>query len=143
MRTLNYRATEEDLANELSLKAYLEEKWTCVLHELPHLYHVDFYAERNNNLVAWVEVKQRSIPHDQYPTVFLNFDKKFKHLKGLSFSEPALFVVRWSDGVTKFIDVANVREEWLSYGGENDRWGPGQNDYEAVFEIPISEMEVV
>ena len=142
-RTLEYRASQTDLDNEKSLKEFLEAKWLCTLHELPHLYHVDFYAERDNKLVAWVEVKQRSTNSDQYPTVFLNRDKKYKYLLGLSFAEPALFVVRWADGVTKFIDVAKVRDEWLSYGGENNRWGPGENDYEAVYEIPIHEMEEV
>jgi hypothetical protein len=139
-RTLGYRASQSDLDNEKTLKQFLEAKWSCTLHELPHLYHVDFYAERDNKLVAWVEVKQRSTTSYKYPTVFLNKDKKYKYLRGLSFSEPALFVVRWADGVTKYIDVANVQEDWLSYGGENNRWGPGENDYEAVYEIPINEM---
>jgi hypothetical protein len=54
-----------------------------------------------------------------------------------------VFVVRWSDGVTKYIDVADVREEWLGEGGENNRWGEGQHDLEAVFHVPIDEMRVI
>ena len=143
VRTLKYRATQSDLDNELTLKKLLEDKWHCTLNELPHLYHVDFYAERDDKLVAWIEVKQRSINSYQYSTVFLNKDKKYRYLVGLSFSEPAFFVVRWADGVTKFIDVSKVRDEWLSYGGENNRWESGANDYEPVYKIPIEEMDEV
>ena len=142
-RTLDYRATEADLDNERTIQKLLEDKWACTLHPLPHLYHVDFYAERDNNLVAWIEVKQRNIDSTKYPTVFLNREKKFLHLKKLSFAQPAFFVVRWADQVTRFIEINKVREEWLSYGGENDRWGAGRNDYEYLYEIPINEMELV
>lgn len=142
-RVAEYRATVDDLANESEIQRYLEERWNCVLHPLPHLYHVDFFAERDNQLVAWVEVKRRSNASTTYPTVFLNRDKKFIHLKGLSFAQPAFFVVRWADGVTRFIEVNKVRDEWLGFGGERDRWGVGRDDFEAVFEIPVDEMEVV
>jgi hypothetical protein len=75
--------------------------------------------------------------------VFLNVDRKFRHLTAHAETAPAFFVVRWSDGVTKFIDVRNVDPAWLGEGGENDRWGPGEHDMEAVFLIPISEMRVL
>ena len=32
---------------------------------------------------------------------------------------------------------------WLGEGGENNRWGPGEHDVEAVFLIPIDEMRVL
>jgi hypothetical protein len=142
-QSLNYRATSEDLAKENQLKRDLEQAWECTLHHLPHLYHVDFFAERSDDLVAWVEVKHRSCTSDQYPTVFRNEGKKFKHLQALSLTAPALFVVRWADGVTRFIDVAEVVPEWLSVGGERDRWGPGEHDFERVFEIPIGAMKLL
>jgi hypothetical protein len=142
-QSLGYRATREDLANEDALKRDLEQAWECNLHHMPHLYHVDFYAERSDNLVAWVEVKQRSCTSTQYATVFMNRGKKFKHLLALSQTAPAFFVVRWADDVTRFIDVAEVVPEWLSVGGEANRWGPGEHDFESVFEIPITEMRLL
>jgi len=142
-QSLGYRATSEDLANENSVKADLERAWNCTLHHLPHLYHVDFFAERDNDLVAWVEVKQRTCRSTDYDTVFLNQSKKWNHLHALSGSAPAFFVVRWADGVTRYLDISRVRLAWLSYGGENDRWGEGQHDHEAVFEVPIREMKVL
>ena len=94
-------------------------------------------------MVAWVEVKQRNCTSTQYPTVFMNVDRKFRHLISHSETAPAFFVVRWADGVTRFIDVCDVKPEWLGEGGENNRWGPGEHDTEAVFLIPIQEMRAL
>ena len=94
-------------------------------------------------LVAWVEVKQRSCASDQYRTVFMNVGKKFEHLVALSVVAPAFFVVRWADGVTRFIDVADVDSGWIGVGGEHDRWGAGRHDLEPVFEIPVERMRVL
>lgn len=140
-QSLAYRATATDLANELQLQADIQKAWDCKLHHLPHLYHVDFYAERADDIVAWIEVKQRSCTSTQYPTVFMNTGKKYKHLMALSQTAPAIFVVRWSDGVTKYLDVSDVHPDWLSVGGENNRWGQGQHDHEPVFEVPIILMK--
>ena len=137
------RNTPENMAREELLKADLEKAWDCTLHHLPQFYHVDFFAERDGKLKAWVEVKHRNCASTQYPTVFMNRDRKFHHLTAHSYTARSVFVVRWSDGVTRYIDVADVREEWLGVGGEMDRWGPGQHDVEPVFEIPIDEMRVL
>jgi hypothetical protein len=137
------RNTPENIARENQLKADLETAWNCTLHHLPQYYHVDFFAERDHALVAWVEVKHRNCTSTQYPTVFMNVDRKFRHLIAHSETAPAFFVVRWSDGVTRFIDVCDVKPEWLGEGGENDRWGPGEHDMEAVFLIPIQEMRAL
>ena len=137
------RNTPEYMAREELLRADLEKAWNCKLHHLPMFYHVDFFAERDHALVAWVEVKQRNCTSTQYPTVFMNVDRKFRHLIAHSETAPAFFVVRWADGVTRFIDVCDVKPEWLGEGGENDRWGPGEHDMEAVFLIPIDEMRVL
>ena len=142
-QSLNYRATADDLANENTIKTHLEKAWNCTLHHLPHLYHVDFYAERDDKLLAWVEVKQRSCASTKYPTVFMNRDKKYKHLMAHAHTANAFFVVRWADGVTRFINVFDVRQEWLAVGGELHRWGEGEHDLESVFEIPIDEMKVL
>jgi Holliday junction resolvase-like predicted endonuclease len=139
----NKRNDAENIARENLLKADLEKAWDCTLHHLPQFYHVDFFAERDGELKAWVEVKQRNCTSTQYPTVFMNVDRKFKHLIAHAETAPAYFVVRWSDGVTRFIDVRDVRPEWLGEGQENNRWGEGQHDREAVFHVPIDEMRVI
>jgi len=137
------RNTPENIARENLLKADLEKAWDCTLHHLPQFYHVDFFAERDGVLKAWVEVKHRNCTSTKYPTVFMNRDRKFHHLTAHSYTARSVFVVRWSDGVTRYIDVADVREEWLGVGGERDRWGPGLHDVEPVFGIPIDEMRVL
>ena len=137
------RNTPENMAREDLLKADLEKAWDCILHHLPQFYHVDFFAERDGVLKAWVEVKHRNCTSTQYPTVFMNRDRKFHHLTAHSYTARSVFVVRWSDGVTRYIDVADVREEWLGVGGERDRWGPGLHDVEPVFGSPIDEMRVL
>jgi hypothetical protein len=139
----NDRNTPDKMAREEILKADLEGAWGCKLHHLPQFYHVDFFAERDGVLVAWLEVKHRNCTSTQYPTVFMNRDRKFHHLTAHSYTARSVFVVRWSDGVTRFIDVADVQDDWLGVGGENDRWGVGQHDVEAVYHIPIQEMRAL
>jgi hypothetical protein len=45
--------------------------------------------------------------------------------------------------VTRFIDVRDVDPAWLGEGGENNRYGPGMHEVEAVFLIPIDEMRLL
>lgn len=139
----DYRATAEDFANEDAAQALIEQAWNCQLHHLPALFHVDWYAERGDKLVAWVEFKQRKLPSTQMLYVILNVNKKYKHLMALSQVAPAFFVVKWADGVIKYIDIKKVDATTTHMMGEYNRWGDGRHDLEECIRVPIADMTLL
>lgn len=138
--SLRYRATARDLANEDAVAVEIQEKWQCKLTHLPHLFHVDWMAERNDKLVAFIEFKQRTYKASDKPFVHLNTAKKYKYLSMLSYTAPAFFVVRFADGVTKYINVNHIDDSKRVIAGEYNRWGPGKHDLEEMIVIPLSQM---
>lgn len=141
--SLNYRATVEDLQNEQAAQDMIEQAWNCKLYHLPHLFHVDWFAERDDNLVAWIEFKRRTCASTDFETVFLNVDRKYKTLTQLSSVAPAFFVVAWSDNVMRYVNVADVDVSRVIVSGERDRWGDGLHDFEDLIEVPVSEMRLL
>ena len=138
--SLKYRATKFDLANEIQVKALMESAWNCKLHHFPHLFAVDWYAERDDKIKAFVEFKQRSFKSTERKIVHLNTAKKFWALSRFSYIAPAFFVVRFADGVVKFIDVSKVDDQKREIAGEYNRWGPGKHDLEEMICVPIADM---
>lgn len=138
--SLAYRATAHDLDNEARIAAEIEQAWQCKLTHLPHLFHVDWFAERKDKLVAFIEFKQRTYAASEKPYVHLNTAKKYRYLSGLSYIAPALFVVRFADGVTKWVNVADIDDSARVTAGEYNRWGPGKHDLEEMILIPLEEM---
>jgi hypothetical protein len=140
---LNYRATATDLGNEVSAQQVIEQKWNCRLHHLPHLFHVDWFAERGDNLVAWIEFKQRTCTSTQFETVFLNVDRKYKTLSALSVVAPSFFVVAWADGVMRYVNISDIDVSRVTVSGERNRWGEGRHDFENLIQIPIKDMRLL
>lgn len=132
--------SQADLDHESEVQPILERAWDCTLTHLPQFFHIDWFAEREGHLIAWVEFKQRNVSSTQYETVFLNVDRKYRTMAALSMVAPAFFVVRWSDGVIRYINVADVDDARVTFSGERDRWGIGRHDFENLIEIPIAEM---
>lgn len=138
--SLSYRATAADLANEAAVAAEIEQKWNCKLTHLPHLFHVDWMVERNDKLVGFIEFKQRTYKAAEKPYVHLNTAKKYRYLSALSYTAPALFVVRFADGVTKWINVSEIDDNNRTVSGEYDRWGPGKHDLEEMIVLKLEDM---
>ena len=138
--SLSYRASQKDLDNEAAVASEIQDKWDCKLTHLPHLFHVDWMAERKNKLVAFVEFKQRTYAASNRPYVHLNTAKKYRYLSMLSYVAPAFFVVRFADGVTKFINVKDIDDSKREISGEYNRWGPGKHDLEEMIIIPLRDM---
>lgn len=138
--SLKYRATAQDLENEARVAAEIEEKWNCKLTHLPHLFHVDWMAERNDKLVGFIEFKQRTYKASEKPYVHLNTAKKYRHLSMLSYTAPAFFVVRFADGVTKWVNVNDIDDSHRTVSGEYNRWGEGKHDLEEMIIIPLRDM---
>jgi hypothetical protein len=146
MGKLSYRASAENLQNELEVKEIIEQAWDCQLHHLPHLFSVDWYAERNDKLMAWIEFKQRKLTKSEGDSVWLNVAKKYKTLKALSETAPAIFVVRFDSGEIKYINLADIDSSKRVIGGEKNRiWADGsvKDDFEEMILIPISKMKTL
>ena len=138
---LNYRATAYNLNNQSEVGEVIEDGWACKLHDLPHLFYVDWYAEREDKLIAWIEFKQYRQKSFDREHVWMNVNRKYKTLSGLSSVAPAFYFVRFDDGVLKYINVKNVGQYEIIEAGEYNRWGPGKHDLEPVYNIPIAEMK--
>jgi hypothetical protein len=58
----------------------------------------------------------------------------------LSQVAPAFFVVKWADGVIKYIDITKVDATTTHLMGEYNRWGEGRHDLEECIRVPIANM---
>jgi hypothetical protein len=134
--------TEEDMMNEELVADILREKWRCELHSFGTFAPIDWYAVRDNQMTALIELKSRSHSAQEYPTVFLNVRKWL----ALTFSSmglrvPAIFVVKFSDEV-RWIDVAKINTENHKMGGTLSKV-KSVTDVEPVLEIPVGDMKLL
>ena len=95
------RPTYENVASlvaEQGVSERLKAAWQCEAVKLPKAYRVDFALLRNGAVKAWSEIKNRSHPKAQYPTLMLSLGKV---MAGLELANrtgvPFLLVVQWAD----------------------------------------------
>lgn len=112
--------TSEDIAREEEVKALLEQRWQATLHKLPISYNFDYLVERNGDSSAWVEIKVRTNPMNQYDTMMVSLHKLLagQHLTK-STGLPSFLVVKWTDKVG-FVNI-NDCASTLKMGGRADR----------------------
>ena len=67
--------SKEDLARENELADLISMRWNCKLHKLPLQYHLDFAAERDGEIVAFMEFKCRTFEMDKFPTFMISMSK--------------------------------------------------------------------
>jgi len=97
--TLIFKTAEDD-ANESEVARLIEAAWGCTLHSFGRLAPIDWYAVREDRFVGLLELKARSHEYGTFPTVFLNVRKWLTlMLASVGLGVPALFVVRFTDGV--------------------------------------------
>tara|TARA_B100000482_G_scaffold36894_1_gene23328 strand:- start:592 stop:1029 length:438 start_codon:yes stop_codon:yes gene_type:complete len=132
--------TEGDRLNESFLKTKLEKIWNCKLIKLPKKSMLDFCAERDKEIVAFIEMKHRSKPSGSYPTYMLSL-AKLQAAKRLhqDTGKLCLLVVQWTD-LLEMVDLAKC-DFRIAMGGRTDR-GDSQ-DIEPVAHIPFSGFGLV
>jgi hypothetical protein len=102
---------------------------------------VDCYAVRDERMTAVIEMKARTTAFGDYPTIILAMRKWLDLTRiGAAFGVPALFVVRFTDGLY-MIDIAKVDPSKHKMGG-NSR-NQSFNDYEPMIHIPTSQFKRV
>ena len=128
--------TDADLANEVEIKEILSDQWKVAFHKMPRSYNIDWLlVDADGMAKAFVELKCRSNPSTQYPTLMLSLHK-WMHGKELAREINGVFlvVVRWTDGL--FYCIPQECEVTFGVGGRTDR-GDDQ-DVEPVVHIPVS-----
>jgi hypothetical protein len=134
--------TAANLKKEQEVADYIAHKWQWKLYKYAGLNPIDRYAVYNDQVTAWIEIKCRNIPADEHKTVFMSA-RKYVALQIASMENTAvpLFVVRWSCGSIRCIDVRTVPVfEWRRTGHNEPRV---ENDVEPVVEVDIDSMRKV
>lgn len=131
--------TKQDLSNEQEIARAIEQKWNCHANKLPKHYRCDFVLTRAGNVVAFAEVKCRSIPHNRYRNVILGL-KKVTETNALAREAgvPAYFVIRFTDG-TYYTDINRAISYAVTYGGQTVKMRDSR-DMEPTCNIPISNL---
>jgi hypothetical protein len=128
-------AIEQEVADTLAVA------WACEIRSYGGKDHIDYYAIRDEETVAFMELKARKVPHNKYPTVFLALRKWIAlALVTVGTGKPAFYIVRFTDGI-RYINVMDVDPKRLSIGG-NSR-NRAANDIEVMIEVPITALEVL
>jgi hypothetical protein len=131
--------TKEDRDNEATVAQLIEAAWGCKLGEFGALSPIDWYAQRDGRLVGLLELKTRWHPRDDYPGVFLNARKWLAlSLGSIGMGVPALFVVKFTDGVY-WVPISKVDATTHRIGGCSVRV-KSVNDIEPIIEVPLSTM---
>jgi len=109
-----------DLTNEQRVAANLSTLWKADFHKLPRSYHVDWMACRDNQTVAFAELKCRQNERLAYPTFMISLAK---WMRGKELAKeagvPFIIIVDWTDG-TFFLKVQNQPVTY-GFGGRKDR----------------------
>ena len=135
-------ATEADNSAQDEVAARIEDAFgpNLEVKKFGRLCPIDFYAERDARMCAFLEVKCRSHASTEYPTVFLNVRKWLAlTMASVAFGVPSFFVVRFTDRVM-FVNVAEVDASNQRVGGTK-RLVKSHTDREPVIEVPLNDMK--
>lgn len=103
--------------NDDTLRNYVEGTWNCRLIKLPEWHPIDYYAERNQRMVAWVETKTRNRRADEFSNQVIDVIKWWacithENQMGL----PVWIVLGYTDGVVRGIrPAAHLEKVQLDY----------------------------
>jgi hypothetical protein len=133
--------TQEDRKNEDEVIALLEKAWKCAVHRFGALSPIDFFALRNESMVAVMELKTRSHEHGRYPTVFLSVRKWLAlTLASVGLNVRALFVVKFTNGVY-YIDLKDVDATKNRMAGIKEELSPHDHlGREPIIDVPIGSL---
>jgi len=132
--------TDEDLKRESELVDEISLRWNCDLYKLPIQYHLDYVAQREGRIRAFLEMKCRTFEMDRYPTFMISMSKVMwsRLLFGVSGKETFL-IVKWTDKIAR-CDLLHCKYD-VAMGGRTDR-GDWQ-DVDPCCYIPLSEFKVI
>lgn len=126
--------TQANLEKERSTALLFEQAYQCTLRKMPIKFNLDFAAERNGRIVAFVEVKNRTCPFERYEDFGgykLSFAKwcnaeQMCRVGGV----PFVLLVGFLDQV-RYARIDEFRHDGLVWWGRQDR-GDAQDMEPAV-----------
>ena len=133
--------TNSDLAHEAEIGEALSKAWKVSLNKMPRAYNIDWMLTNSEGKAkAFVELKSRSNPSTQYPTLLLSLHK-WMHGKAMAkeIDGPFLVVVKWTDGL--YYHRQGDCAVTYGVGGRTDR-GDVQ-DIEPVVHIPVASFKQI
>lgn len=140
MSNRGFYETKESLAREAEVAQQVAEVWKAKSVKMPKYYKCDYALARGRAVKAFMEIKCRDVSPETYKTIILSVDKfTFLVETDRATKIPCLFVVRFSDGSTRYARLAELKDFSVEIGGRFDRNDP--DDTEAVVHIPIGEMK--
>lgn len=136
--------TPDDARHEREIADTLERVWTgYTLHPFAIHDPVDYWAERSGQMVAVVEIKQRTCTATAFADTWLPARKYWAlRERAVGHGVVALYVVRFACGSVLWIDVATVDARRLRIVDQTDygRSNGSARDCEPVIEIPVCDM---
>lgn len=127
-----------DRDNEGQLAQLVTQKWKCTMSKLRDKSAFDYAAIRNDDVMAFIEMKTRKNEMHKYPTYMISFTKVFKAKQlNQALHLPVLLIVKWADAVG-FTSLHNCKPS-IKIGGRKDRKDPA--DIEPVALIPIKDFQ--
>ena len=98
-----------DRVNEDRIASQISSAWHCSMRRYPAYSLIDFYAEREGNVVANVEVRCRSHALGAYPSVLLSVPKYLTmHAASIALGVPSLYVWGFADDEVRWVDVTRL-----------------------------------
>lgn len=135
--------TDADERNEYEVAKILEKKWKCNIRKFGKLDPIDWWAERDNKVVAFIELKCRNIPSTKYDTVFVTLRKWLDLLRAREWSTdgvPSLIVLKWTDKIG-YLDVTQIPPGTMSVLRRREH--RAEQDVEPAWEIPVKDFKTI
>ena len=131
--------TADDRASEEEVAAILSQRWNCEFGRFGHLSALDWFVTRHGRMIGVAELKTRSHPSTQFPTVWLNVRKWLAlQLMVVAAGVQATFVVRFTDGIF-YCRLADIDAQQMRVAGCK-RVVKARSDIEPVIDIPVSTL---
>lgn len=97
-RDFTLQEIRQDNANEESIAKQLAVAWQCEMEKQPKFATFDYIARRDENIMAFVEVRKRSHNINAFPDVYINLKKLLEaRLIESATKTQCLFVVQFVD----------------------------------------------
>lgn len=115
-----YDTTRQDAA-ERAAAAELAKHWGCKVARFPRFCPVDYFAHKDGELRALIEVKCRTHRIAEYPTLILDAHKWLTVTQAaLGFRVWPVLLVQFADALA-FADLSRTPIDHVSMGGRSDR----------------------
>lgn len=132
---------QEDEANEQEVARLAEDKWDCHLHSYGRMSPLDWWAERDHQIVGFLELKSHPYESTRYPEAWLNQRKWLAMSLAMMSGPPAILIVKWTDCV-KWIHLGDIDPTRLKVAGTT-RVVKSRNDREPIIHIPMGDLKAL